>query len=227
MLNKPFGFALWHGWGLTARSLDGLAADLRQRYPDSLVALFDDGYGYDAPHEPPLPPSHRWIGIGHSQGFARLVEFAHDWAGLVSLHGFRWFCHGAAHPVGVAPAQVEHMLQSLTVAPQATVRAFLRKAGGAQTAAAHLQPSLQPGTLALARLQHGLHELRALDLALPSCRLLAVATAGDSIVPAGLSSACFPATALRWLPATVSHLSPCVQSDCYLDALDDFLHAFR
>ncbi len=83
------GLVFYHGWGLDTQFWQPLAARLAQ-YPQ---AFSDAGY-FGAPQNPTLSPDHRWVGIGHSLGFARALQTppAGGWAAFVSVVGFTRFC---------------------------------------------------------------------------------------------------------------------------------------
>ena len=175
------GFAFCHGWSFDAQALTPLRQALRQRLPDAAQASFDLGF-HRAPQAPELAREIKWIALGHSYGFAWLLQQSHPWHAAISINGFTRFCRRPGQPEGT-PVRLLHAMQAqLERDAEGTVRDFQARCG---------MPSTSPMDLDHAALQEHLGRLRDLDLALPDCPTLVLATRDDVIVPPALTHACF------------------------------------
>jgi pimeloyl-[acyl-carrier protein] methyl ester esterase len=175
-------FALCHGWAFDARALSPLAQALKQRLPNADVVNVDLGFTGAPQFLPQLSEDAEWVAVGHSYGFAWLLRQALPWRAAISLNGFTRFCRRPGRPQGTPTRVIDAMLARLRDDPEGVVREFRLRCGTAAAFAAGLDvPAL---------IEH-LSCLRDLDLALPSCPLLALATDEDLIVPRDLSQACF------------------------------------
>ena len=195
------GLAFFHGWGLDAHFWQPLAPRLSQ-YPHT---FFDAGY-FGSPQTPDFAAAQRWVGIGHSLGFARALQCPppQGWAGLVSVAGFTRFCAAPAG-AGARPGQprrvVERMVQAFARAPQAVLAEFL-----ARCQLGHCMPSAAlPWQASLAADLAALLDIDAsAALAATKVPLLALAAQDDAIVTRDLTEATFgarPATQLVWHPS--------------------------
>lgn len=224
------GLVFYHGWGLDARFWQPLTARL-SAYPH---VVFDAGY-YGAPQCPHLPPDHRWVGIGHSLGFAHALQAppAGGWAALVSVAGFTRFCAPAAGgaPAGLVDGTgqprrvVERMLRAYAREPRAVLSDFLARCG-----LAALMPT-PDAVLDDARLAADLALLLDIDvgrlwseraLNLP---VLALAARDDAIVTSALTESTFsqrPNTQLVWC-AQGGHAVGYAQADVCAASIIDFL----
>ena len=205
------GLVFFHGWGLGPSFWQPLATRLA-RYPQ----VFADAGYFGPPLSPTLTPGHRWVGIGHSLGFARALQSppTDGWAALVSVAGFSRFCPPAESlipvgfpnatptalgtiPVGGVPLAVaaqprrvvERMSRAHARDPYAVLADFLHRCG-----LADLLPP--PGTpLDVDRLAADLALLQDVDvsaqLAALAAPLLALAARDDPIVPAAATEATF------------------------------------
>lgn len=180
------GFALCHGWSFDADSMDAFAACLREHFPDCAIASFDLGFT-GAPHAPALDatPEMQWIALGHSYGFAHLMQLPLVWRAAISVNGFTRFCRRPGKPEGMPLRLVDAMIARLESEPQATVEEFQQRCGIAQP---HHPPSHQ---LDAPLLVSHLTRLRDLDLSMPACPVLSLSTRDDLIVPPPLTQACF------------------------------------
>ena len=180
------GLVFYHGWGLDASFWQPLAARLGP-YPQ---VFFDAGY-FGTPQIPDLSPDHRWVGIGHSLGFARALQAppAGGWAGLVSVAGFTRFCATATDGVGQPRRVVERMVRAYAQTPQTVLADFL-----ARCELAACLPALNAernDTLLAADLA------RLLDIDVQpqwkasTTPVLALAARDDAIVPSALTEATF------------------------------------
>jgi len=131
------GLVFFHGWGLSPAFWQPLATRLAQ-YPQ----VFAD-VSYFGPTQSPtvtshLPPGHRWVGIGHSLGFARALQSppAQGWAALVSVAGFARFCPPVENPIAASPPNAVAVAVATTPGPASTGAATATSAGGAPALAA-------------------------------------------------------------------------------------------
>ena len=205
------GFALCHGWSFDAPALASLQAALARRFPGAAFAVFDLGFT-GAAHTPVLASGCDWIALGHSYGFAYLMQQPVAWKAAVSINGFTRFCRRPGCPEGTPVRLLNAMIERLGQDPQATVADFYQRCGAAQEV---------PEALDLPGLRHHLSQLRELDLALPTCPTLALATLDDAIVPLALARACFdvPNVTLRELAGDHARLLR-EPADCALAVSD-------
>ncbi|MBC7858584.1 MAG: alpha/beta hydrolase [Burkholderiaceae bacterium] len=182
-MNSMIGFALCHGWSFDASALAPLQAALARRFPGAAFAVFDLGFT-GAAHTPVLAPGREWIALGHSYGFAYLMQQPVVWKAAVSINGFTRFCRRPGRPEGTPVRLLDAMIERLAQDPRATVADFHQRCGAAQEVPEALDPP---------SLRHHLGQLRELDLAPPACPTLALATPDDAIVPLALARACFSA----------------------------------
>jgi pimeloyl-[acyl-carrier protein] methyl ester esterase len=175
------GFALCHGWAFDAQAMQPLQAALQARLPHAAFACFDLGF-YDAPQMPDLSDQVQWIALGHSWGFAWLLQQPIAWRAAVSVNGFTRFCRQPGRPQGTPPRLVDAMLARLEQDAAATVADFRLRCGMPAAAASNLDVAL---------LHEHLLRLRDLDLDLPAIPLLALRSADDAIVAPALAAVCF------------------------------------
>lgn len=207
-MNTMIGFALCHGWSFDASALAPLQAALEQRFPEAACVSFDLGFTGHG-HVPLLAPQRDWVALGHSYGFAYLMQQPVAWKAAVSINGFTRFCRRPGRPEGTPVRLLEAMLERLTQDQRATVQDFYLRCGAAHGAPDHLDQT---------SLHAHLSRLRDLDLSLPSCPTLALATVDDAIVPLALARACFrtPAGVLREFEGDHARLlqepGPCIDA---------------
>lgn len=214
------GLVFFHGWGLSPAFWQPLATRLAQ-YPQVFA---DAGYFGTPPSPtltPHLPPGHRWVGIGHSLGFARALQAPPDdgWAALVSVAGFARFCPPAENPIAASPpnaiaatttatptqvAAASGMAPCPVAQPRRVVERMLRAHARDPHAVladflhrcglADLLPSPN-AQLNVERLAADLALLLDMDVSAPLATLdvpvLALAARDDPIVPAALTEATF------------------------------------
>lgn len=246
---QPLGFALCHGWGLDAASMQPLATALLHAFPADSVqcVLFDLGFGGN-PQRPHLDPDRAWIAVGHSYGLAWLLQQAASfqdatdaptvagnkaslvpWRAAVSINGFTRFCRQAGQAPGTPVRLLDAMLARLERDPVATVQDFRARCGSVADDPAFPLATLarDAGDAARHALQQHLLALRTLDLRLPGLPLLALATQDDAIVPPALAQACFGALdttgarCLQQLPG--DHLSLLRQPEMLADWIRTWL----
>lgn len=193
------GLVFYHGWGLDAHFWQPLAARLSQH----AQVFFDAGY-FGLPDAPTLSPNHRWVGIGHSLGFARALQTppAGGWTALVSVAGFTRFCAPPFGGEGQPRRVVERMVRVYAREPQAVLADFLARSGLADRmpppSAARNDTRLAADLALLLDIdaQAQLTELGTLHTP-----VLALAAQDDAIVPSALTEATFaqrPHTRLVW-----------------------------
>lgn len=218
--DRPLGFALCHGWGLDAACLQPLARALLAAFPAGSIRCewFDLGFGGEPLH-PKLDQDRFWIAVGHSYGFAWLMQQAAEanshasedatvknetllpaWGAAVAINGFTRFCRQPGRPEGTPMRLLDAMLARLAQDPVATVEDFRQRCGLVPDEpafeAAWLANDTPQARNAQAALQQHLLALRTLDLPLSELPLLALATRDDAIVSLALARACFqPAAA--------------------------------
>lgn len=192
------GFAFCHGWSFDAQMLTAFQASLAQHFPHAPQACFDLGFRHAA-QSPRLAPEVRWIAIGHSYGFAWLLQQSQPWQAAISINGFTRFCRRPGQPHGTPTRLVDAMLARLAEDAPAVVKEFQARCGmSAPRPADYDQPMLL----------HHLIGLRDLDLSLPACPVLALATGDDPIVSPALARACFgqAGSTLQELPGDHTYL---------------------
>lgn len=211
------GFALCHGWSFDASALAPLQAALASRFPQAACLLFDLGFTGHA-RTPPLTPDRQWIALGHSYGFAWLMQQPVPWQAVVSINGFTRFCRRPGHPEGTPLRLVDAMRERLMGEPRATVQEFYRRCGAVEPTPEHLDAL---------RLHDHLTRLRDLEQTLPPCPALALATQDDAIVPLALSRACFqrPGCTLDELPG--DHMRLLREPAACVDAVARLLENFH
>lgn len=179
------GFALCHGWSFDSRSMSTLAMALNARFPQAAIASFDLGFTGQA-FTPALDEAAqtgtRWIAVGHSYGFAYLMQQPVPWSAAISINGFTRFCRRPGKTEGTPVRLLDAMLARLETQPQATVEDFYQRCG-------RMQPNFQQLDVPLLRTH--LMRLRDLDLPPPVCPVLSLSTLDDAIVPPALTQACF------------------------------------
>lgn len=175
------GFALCHGWAFDAHDMQPLQAALQARMPQAAFASFDLGF-YGAAQAPTLAAEVQWIALGHSWGFAWLLQQPQAWRAAISVNGFTRFCRRPGRPEGTPPRLLDAMLARLEHETAATVADFRLRCGMPATATSDPDAAL---------LNEHLLRLRDLDIALPAIPLLALGTDADAIVPSALTAACF------------------------------------
>ena len=215
------GLAFLHGWGYGPESWDAWTGG----FGAAPVAVLNAGYfgqrRLDLPHNPD-----GWIGVGHSLGFARLLEMDVAWRGLVGVSGFLRFCQKPGRNTGTPVDVLNAMLHRFDEAPQDVLARFHRRCGQ--------QGACQGQALAggLARLRADLVHLRDLDLrpenhpdTAPVSTLLLHAQ-DDRIVPPDLAREAqrlLPGSRLTLLD-TGGHALPMTRAQDCLRLLQEFTH---
>ena len=130
-----------------------------------------------------------WVGLGHSLGFSKLLEFAVRWHTMISVHGFTHFVKTNPHTEGVAPKVLQRMVHKARTNMPEVLNDFHQQSGHALNWRTLNEPALLSDLQGMVELNTG----PALEacLALGS-GLVAITSPLDKIVPDGLSHACFP-----------------------------------
>lgn len=176
------GFALCHGWAFNSDALQPLAGQLRQRFPGTALALWDIGFT-GQPHTPLLDSRYQWIAIGHSYGFAYLIQQNIDWHAAISINGFTRFCQHPGYCHGLSPRIIDSMLNHLCMDMPATLSAFYMRCGITSEQATERS---QKNYFDKKNLIHHLRCMRDLDIPPPTRPLLALFSDDDKVVPAAL-----------------------------------------
>lgn len=209
-MNKRGCVVMCHGWAYGPSLFDPFLHWVREQHPALWAALqwvtVDLGYGTaTAPSNPgtlhyanlsQLNPA-ECVAIGHSLGFAKLLEHSTQWAHVVSVGGFTHFCSQPKAPEGIAPRVLDRMIK-LADMDLPTVLADFQTRCGLPLPNAH--SSRWNGEALLS----DLHLLKSIDVSTQltdHIQAKGLATSlefsEDAIVPASLSAACFQGKALR------------------------------
>ncbi|MBU1041781.1 MAG: alpha/beta hydrolase [Proteobacteria bacterium] len=171
------GLVLLHGWGYGPETWDGLA----NAFGNAPVVILDAGYFSPSKLTIPDNPD-GWLGVGHSLGFARLLQMDIPWRGLVGIGGFLRFCQKPGKTTGTPPAMLDAMLARLNSAPEEVLARFHKRCDH------RVSPLPTPGAEGLALLRADLSHLRDLDQPAPARPMptLFIQAQDDRIVPPDL-----------------------------------------
>jgi hypothetical protein len=217
---------LAHGWGYNHRFFDPLVKTLpASTLETTLLACLEAGYFDDQAHSGlmiytegewihhPLETLHSlvlahaevpWLGLGHSLGFSKLLDFSVRWCNLISVHGFTRFVANALHPEGTAPRVLDRMCRKAEQQMPEVLAEFHQRCGHATTFARLNEQNL----LADLRSMQTLDSATALDTARANgTGLMAWAGLEDKIVSLPLAQACFHNTKLITLTAEHAELA--------------------
>ena len=132
-----------------------------------------------------------WLGLGHSLGFPKLLEFSVRWHSLFSLHGFTHFTRSEQHAEGTPPRVLARMIQKAE-------HNLVEVLGNFHTRCAHTANWTTLNEQALLtdlRSMQTLDASQALQAALAhGASFYAWASTNDEIVPLPLAQACFNST---------------------------------
>ncbi|WP_051908777.1 alpha/beta fold hydrolase [Candidatus Odyssella acanthamoebae] len=167
----------WHGWGYD----NTFFAPLMKILTDVDIICVNEGY-FGAPYIPPVANDVA-IGIGHSQGFSRLIQTFPNLQGYVSLNGFTQFMRSQNFPNGTPKAMLGAMIQQYQRHPDVVLQTFYERTGHPHLGAPlHRNDEL---------LRQNLTALRSLSIKLPEAPILAIAGTDDLITPVTLQQDCF------------------------------------
>lgn len=224
------GLVLHHGWGFDATALESLATKLREITP--YVHSLDAGFFVDTLQQQPIvplcwPPSLSLIAVGHSFGFATLLQKRGiSWSAAVSIAGFTHMLSTVSGMPGVTTEEFAALAAGLREEPTICLGDFHRRCG--------LPPRLRhrlptaPSLHGLFRLAEALHDLAHLALRMPDIPILALAARRDRIVPPTLTEACFSSSSERrrllWHP-TAPHALGLIEVDWCRTAIATFIES--
>lgn len=123
---QPLGILFAHGWGADAAYLDPLAKELEKLLGSYPQCRWDRGYFHEGTLRETLPPG-RWIGIGHSLGFHRLLGLPLE--GFVSLAGFTRFCSLEDMQSGTPTRHLLRMISQFQKDPELVLNVFMGRTG--------------------------------------------------------------------------------------------------
>ncbi len=216
------GLVFLHGWGYGPETWDGLAT----AFGEVPVAVLDAGYFGPPRMDVPENPG-GWVGVGHSLGFARLLQMDIPWRGLVGIGGFLRFCRKPGQNTGTPTDLLDAMIARLDAAPEDVLARFRKRCGHRGST-----PGL-PGADGLARLRADLEHLRDLDFCdmghCPRKRpapTLFIQAQDDRIVPPDLAreaQAHVPDSRLALLD-TGGHALPMTRATDCQRLIQEFLH---
>lgn len=132
-----------------------------------------------------------WLGLGHSLGFSKLLDFSVRWHSLLSVHGFTHFTASEQHPEGTPPRVLARMIQKAEQNMAEVLTTFHTRCGHRPGWASLDEQAL------LADLRHmqQLDSTSALaDALCHGADLYAWASENDQIVSMPLTLACFAGT---------------------------------
>lgn len=200
-------FVLCPGWAMPDDFLSPLAAALRaadqnaQIFSVTPAQLYQRGGPCLKRFAQCAPPNARWIGLGHSLGFALLARAQWPWSGLVSIAGFVRYADPAL-PAAQARAAVQRLRKDLHAAPAETLRRFRRRCGLTER---EFVADLSTVSTTAHQLHTQLHRLARLDAQAQLARLrrwriplLALAGHRDTVVPAAWTRHQFKHQTLIW-----------------------------
>lgn len=132
-----------------------------------------------------------WLGLGHSLGFSKLLDFSVRWHSLFSLHGFTHFTSSEQYTEGTPPRVLARMIQKAEQNIAEVLTNFHTRCGHAADWATLNEHTL----LADLRSMQHLDTTTALQTTLAhGADFHAWAGTNDDIVPLPLAQACFNPT---------------------------------
>ena len=164
---------IWsHGWGFNPSFFNPLCQALKN-YPHHFI-----DWGYFNPFSfPHLDFNQPTIGIGHSLGFAKLLNLHLPLKATISLAGFTSFCPLPPLTGGTPKRVIERMSSRFNTSPHQVLNEFYKACGTSFTL-----PSLQT-TLDTYRLKQDLDSLATITTFMPALPSLTIAGQGDQICP--------------------------------------------
>jgi pimeloyl-[acyl-carrier protein] methyl ester esterase len=163
---------IWsHGWGFDASFFKPLCHAL----PEYDHLVIDWGY-FGQKHLPKPYGDQPLIGIGHSLGFAKLLELDFPFSRLISLGGFTRFCQTDEFEEGMSQRVLQRMQTKFKKNPQQVLIDF-------QVSCGYSHPILPVESINEQLLQADLDKLMTVALLLPSIPCLAIAGLADQVCP--------------------------------------------
>jgi pimeloyl-[acyl-carrier protein] methyl ester esterase len=116
---------IWaHGWGFDATCFKSLA----QALPQYQHHFLDQGY-FGKAIFPIIPENSMAIGIGHSLGFAKLLQSPIPLQGIISLCGFYRFAATSSWPYGIPVRSLKRMITKFKQTPTTVLKDFYDRCG--------------------------------------------------------------------------------------------------
>lgn len=163
---------IWsHGWGFNASFFEPLCQALLE-YEHLII---DWGY-FGQPYLPKPRKDHYLIGIGHSLGFAKLLELNLSFDRLISLGGFTRFCQTDDFKAGTPRRVLQRMQAKFQSHPQHVLTDF-------QISCGYTSPHLPGESINEQALHADLLKLMTVAFPLPSIPCLAIAGLTDQVCP--------------------------------------------
>ena len=226
----------YHGWGFEPEFWNPLRDEFKQRRAN--VELVSAGSGYRQPSSTgddscdqnfdAQSNSHsKWIAVGHSLGFARLLSqwpLANPPLGLISINGFTRFCKSGSQSIGTDPRIIRRMNRALQIDANSVLQQFHLRCGISPEDSSK-EPTSLNRELNLHRLSSDLSLLETINqsnrLAETKIPWLALAGRMDKVVPPELTADCFAASQIVW-HESAEHLIPINHTEWCADKILEF-----
>ncbi len=136
-MTPRIGLCFCHGWGFDPDFWEPLLPSFSD-YP-----ILRWNLGYFGEKSQPLPDSSadRWIAIGHSVGFRKLMESPVDWAGVVCIQGFYDFLGSEPRMRKIRQRSLQKMTADWIQNRNLVLQGFYETCGIPSTNSLHLPPS--------------------------------------------------------------------------------------
>lgn len=242
-IKRVFVFA--HGWAGTGQCLLPLIERLRitpllhsnqnqflsleQHYfSDAQPCLMNLHTNQIEPQDSILSENAQWVGVGHSLGFAHLLQQQINWNALISLHGFTRFTAQPPFQAGTPKRILQRMIQQFNKDPNQVLNDFWLRSGHT----INEQPRLiSPNLLSDLQWMQDLDLTSDLQTKLHSnCSVLMIDSPLDAIVPGALIDECVQtlidqgeAIPLKRVSLETSHEGFTQSLERYTSEITDFL----
>jgi len=176
---KKIGLCFCHGWGFSPDYWKPLLS----YFSDYPTKLWNLGYfgtdSWEIPAAQELGPPIKWIAVGHSIGFRKLMESPVPWIGAVSVQGFHDFLGTKPDMRKIRSRALQQMINGWQRAPMTVLHNFYLSCGSPET------PTQKPNFDLLGEDLHALEKPGNFrwPLAIPHCVL---GSQNDTIVPLDL-----------------------------------------
>ncbi len=239
-----------HGWAYSLDFFNPLLLDLNKEHPTLMQQFKTLGleqgyferpagvYEWTGSHWAKAPETPEMLiktgstamGIGHSLGFAKLLELPCTWASLVGLHGFTRFTAQERGQTGTPRRLVERMLNRLSTNPETVLQDFWMRAEELNASAGNEYQSAQAEKFTRSahvdKLRADLQSMLDMDLTshlklnftatgreFPNKQFVALYSQHDQIVSPDLTAQTFPAQCMQ--EAIAPHSGPLVSPKVY------------
>ncbi|MCR2745780.1 hypothetical protein [Limnobacter parvus] len=129
-----------------------------------------------------------WLGLGHSLGLSKLLDFSVRWHSLFSLHGFTHFTSSPDQPEGTSPRVLARMIQKAEQNMAEVLADFHLRCGHSAPWAKLDEPTLLADLRSLQTMNTAMALQKALE---HGADFHGWASEADHIVPLQLAQACF------------------------------------